>query len=371
MHSKSNISHLHIICDHYPLSPRVNKLINSIQKQYLDMEITVLTWNRTNKNVTESFIFAYSDQTGYGKTLSKLYGMIGFVKFIRSKLQHSESAVHVVDFSMLTLLLFMQKPKITIYEIYDIKFLKRKIFDCLREIIEKFIINRKIDAIIVASPYFKAYYRHKLKFKREIKVINNKPEKKYFKTFTSNYVENTKKMWNISFIGTVRHEKILKNLMLAVQNISNTNLTIYGDGPALIELQKYTKRNIELKSVNFSGRYNVNELSEIYEKTDIVWAAYPSENLNVKRAISNKFFEAMIARRPIIVSEKTKISNLVKKYNIGTSVDPYDVADIQKKLSIIIDNYQNYCYGGDTSTLFWEAEEHRIIEIVGNSSAGN
>ena len=122
----------------------------------------MLTWNRTNKVVSEPFIYAYSTNTGYGKKLRK-YGMIGFLNFIRKNLQDTKTIIHVIDFSMLMLLLFIKKPRAIIYEVYDIKFLKRQVLNNIREN-RMFIINRKVDAIILASPYFKVYYKQKLRF---------------------------------------------------------------------------------------------------------------------------------------------------------------------------------------------------------------
>ena len=74
-------------------------------------------------------------------------------------------------------------------------------------------------------------------------------------------------------------------------------------------------------------------INEIYDYVDYVWAAYPNNNLNVKYAISNKYFESLNFQKKIIVSSKTELSNLVISKNQGFSINPFKKKEIEKLFS--------------------------------------
>ena len=75
-HLQPIITKLYIICDHYPLSPRVNKLIETIEKEFSNIE--ALTWNRTNKVVSEPFIYAYQPIQDMARNYASCMVRLGF-----------------------------------------------------------------------------------------------------------------------------------------------------------------------------------------------------------------------------------------------------------------------------------------------------
>ena len=47
-----------IVCDHYPISPRINKIRNSILNINSKYKVKVLVWNRALKSVKEDFVIS-------------------------------------------------------------------------------------------------------------------------------------------------------------------------------------------------------------------------------------------------------------------------------------------------------------------------
>src|SRR5699024_8556133 len=132
-----------------------------------------------------------------------------------------------------------------IYEIYDIKGMNNLFLNKIREQIEKKIILKNVNGMVVATPFFKKYYEN-LNIKHiNIVVINNKPNKN---SINKNIIDKYKKLQynkvlTIGYIGTVRSINILINLIDSVKEIEKMRLVIAGDGPSKKEIQKYIKSN--------------------------------------------------------------------------------------------------------------------------------
>lgn len=359
-----------ILCDHYPISPRVKKVRASLIKIYPNSNIKVFAWNRSNKDVTEWYVSTFNQDIGYGNKLYKLLNMIKFIKSSKNFIdEFKPDYIHAIDMEMLITSKITSKASKIIYEVYDIKFFHNKILNWMREKIEFHIIKKDIHAMVLASPYFGIYY--KSNDVKEIKtiVMNNKPSKDLSIKTKNNYMDNYSALLSdkivIGFIGTIRYKNILVNLIDACTRFDNLVILLAGDGPSSDYIKNYIKRNSLQRKIIMTGRYNVEDLESIYGVCDYVWAAYPSENLNVKYAISNKFFESIIYRKKVIVSKNTMLGDYVNKTNMGFTVNPYDVEQISAFLRTL-----NKYYEIDNNFIlengeYWEDEEDRLLGVFG------
>ena len=71
----------------------------------------------------------------------------------------------------------------------------------------------------------------------------------------------------------------------------------------------------------FKGEFNNKDKPEIYKDIDIINALYGNESLEVQTALPNKLYDAIVFKKPMIVSKGTYLSELVEKYKIGIAVD--------------------------------------------------
>ncbi|SFD37331.1 Glycosyltransferase involved in cell wall bisynthesis [Enterococcus casseliflavus] len=357
-----------IIVDHYPLSPRVLKIRNSMLKNKNVENVKVFAWNRNNTRVTENFVVTYNQEIGYGNFYKSLINIRKFLREVENYIKiYKPDKLHLIDYSVLPLSKLSKKKIDVIYEVYDIKFYKNFIYNLFREISErKFLTN--VGNIVIASPFFEQYYREKLKFNRNIVCLNNKPSKNFLNK-ADNQVEsliNSPKIFIekivISFIGTIRYKEILFNLIDVIKEKENFILLLAGDGPDSELLHEYVETNSLKSKVIFTGRFNTCHLSEIYRNTDFVWAAYPNDDMNVKYAISNKFFESMVFSKPIIVSEDTFLADMVKERELGFCINPYDKQSISSVLNKI-DKKNFHFEFQKIDKLFWEDEENKLSTI--------
>ncbi|MGN7479753.1 glycosyltransferase [Solibacillus silvestris] len=360
-----------IVCDHFPVSPRVLKMKDSILKQAPHAEVKIFSWNRGNAENNNKNITTVNREISYGNRLNKALYLIEFYwEFSKFAKMYKPHFIHAIDLEMFLVSTFIKFKGKLIYEVYDIKFFRNKYFNFFREKIEFLFLAIKKPAIILASPFFEEYYKKSSFFSHLNKiVINNKPSKKNINFMDKHFLnedlfKNLSGSKVIGFIGTVRYIDLLINLIEAIKDNKQIKVLIAGEGPDLYALKKYVENNGLDGRVLFTGRYDINEIEDIYYLCDYIWAAYPSKDINVKYAISNKFFESMAFKKKVIVSENTKLGDYVFQNDLGIVVNPYDVTDIIHKIesnnNLNIDINVKKIYG---DALYWEDEEHFLKTV--------
>ncbi|QUH19067.1 glycosyltransferase [Alkaliphilus sp. B6464] len=357
-----------ILCDHYPLSPRVKKVRNSMINQHENCEIKVFAWNRESKPVMEDYVEVFNQNIEYGNKKDKAINLARFTLKAKEYFnKFNPDYIHAIDFEMLISSVIISRKAKIIYEVYDIKFLRNKVLNWIREKLELNIIKKYVSAMVLASPYFEIYYNSKGINKITKITINNKPSKR-LETFKSNeymlpYESTLKNKTVIGFVGTIRYKNILLNLINAANNIENIIILLAGSGPNFNDIKEYIETNNLQHKVIMTGRYQELDLPSIYNVCDYIWAAYPNKDINVKYAISNKFFESIIFKKRVIVSEKTMIGQSVIDLNIGYTVDPHDVVEIISLLTLFDKGYRFDSSVMFDNSLFWEDEEVKLLNI--------
>lgn len=347
-----------ILVNHYPISPRVTKICHSIEELICNVEIKIIAWDRENKNKIENGIVTYSSNVGYGKRLKKLMDLFSFSKFVKNKVGNEEyDYIHCIDWDMLLVGSFIKKKSKIIYEVYDLPDNGNIFIGKIQKSIET-IFLKKVYKIILSSEFFSHLYP-----KNESIVINNKPNK--LLSEKSINIPKEKKKFTVGFIGNVRYIDILKNLVDAIKG-EDIDLFFAGRGTDLTSLRDYC---VDINNVSFTGEYNYKNIRELYESCDLVWAAYPYEDNNVKYATSNKYYESMILNVPSVYSMNTFLGEKVKKNKTGFVVNPYDVKSINILLTElkdnvdILENCKKTIEDNYSDDLFWETEEKKILGI--------
>jgi len=200
--------------------------------------------------------------------------------------------------------------------------------------VEKILINvvkEVADYYVITSPGFYHGYYEKYGFdKNKFFVFENVPQKNIFKTFEINpeKIMNKEKLV-IGYIGAVAYYSSLKTLFEACNNIENVEIVIAGKGPDSEKVENEAKK---YKNVKVLGRYNYEQdISRLYSMVDVVYSLYNVDNYNVKLALPNKLYEAIVCGKPIIVAKDTYLEEYVKELGVGFSA-PYKDVDALKAL---------------------------------------
>lgn len=126
----------------------------------------------------------------------------------------------------------------------------------------------------------------------------------------------------IGFIGYVRFFERNKKLLDAFKNDDRFELHYYGKGAEVLE--QYAKEN-GIENTRFHGGFPVSETAHYLEQIDVINNLYGNETLNLRKAISIKFYHALYARIPILVCPDTYVGSLAKELGIGFEVDDADI----------------------------------------------
>ena len=91
-------------------------------------------------------------------------------------------------------------------------------------------------------------------------------------------------------------------------------------------LQQYQKSK-GISNIEFYGAYRPEEKEKIIEETDIIFNVYGND-LHVKYAVSNKYYDALVYQKPIIVSKGTTMEKITQGFSYCVTQDKFDCEDL-------------------------------------------
>lgn len=353
-----------LVDSQFPINTRNMRLLNTLKKKY---NVSYIAWNRDESSVIQdkrNFIFEYNCE--YGNKFKKFISIKSYKKFIEKVIEKEKPDIVIASHWDMLFIMAVLRKKFSFKLIYDNldmptgnKFLLKFI-----KLLEKKAIQ-KTQGIILASRFFSEKYNHENTI-----IFENYIDNSIFGYENKIARVNSEKnaSYKIAFIGVVRHYKILKNLIDAFANNYKYEIFIIGDGMERKSLSKYVEDK-DIKNVYFSGRYKYEEIPQIYNKYDLIWAAYPNKDYNSKYAISNKFFEIINYEKRCVFSEKTSLGDFVVKNNIGYKVNPYCKKDIKDTINRIKKEYNKnleFQKFKSENYIEWEKNEQRLIEFFEN-----
>lgn len=320
--------HFLLVDDCYPINTRNRKILDSLAMHYGEQaKISVITWDRNN-DYTEPIngYHVYKKVSAYGNKTRKLLNLWSYRDFCHSIIKELVPDVIIAShWNNLLMVPHLRKNQMFIYENLDVpteSFLIRKITTLLEH-----WEMRRVHLTIHASRFFTKLYSPK---KKQL-VLENKPT---FKApIPQGYTLHTP--IRIAFIGLIRYREILRLLIDAVKDDKRFELYFHGEGHARTYLEDYANH---ASNVFFTGKYAYEDVAKFYEQTDVVWAAYPNKDFNVKYAISNKFHESLTFGKPTVYADNTYLGDFVEKEHIGMKVAPYSIDAIKA----LLDSIANY-----------------------------
>ena len=324
--------HILLIDDCYPINTRNRKILTSLAEHYGEQaELSVITWDRNNgyQQALPGY-HVYSKVSAYGNKTRKLLNLWGYRKFCHDTIRRLNPDVVIASHwnNLLMVPRLDRSRQMLIYENLDVP-TEAYVFRKASSILEHWKM-RQADLTVHASRFFTELYSPK---HRQI-VLENKP---------TAHVEPSSKPYTlhdpicIAFIGLLRYREILSLLIDAVRGDSRFELFFHGDGHARQYLEDYAGN---AQNIHFTGRYDFEDVGRLYQQTDVVWAAYPNKDFNVKYAISNKFHESLAYGIPTVYANNTRLGDFVFHKGIGITVDPYSADSIKALLEHIASNTQ-------------------------------
>lgn len=307
-------------------APYIHKYIDVLNDS--DKKFEVIYWDRINKpdapDAWNTHVFNYESDLSKNK-FSKLADFLRFRKFVKNILKRRKYKKLIIlttltGVSLVDELLKDYNGKY-ILDIRDYTFEKVPIY--------KSIVSRLVKGsafTVISSEGFKNFLPKSNKYV----IAHNfsyydldafSTEKKASKSVTHPL--------NLGFVGSIRHYN-LDTEMIGIFNDDNKfHLTYHGDGPTYKKLKNYCYENNY--NVKFTGRFDIRQKYDLIEDIDIINAYYSEEKFANLYAISNKYYDALIYRKPILVNSNVFIGQKVKNNKLGFAIDIKE-EDIKSKL---------------------------------------
>lgn len=352
----------------WPINSRTERFKNSFKKYF---KVIVVAWNRGSVDFKDKLEGTYILDTniGYGNQLKKLLKLPLFFIHIYSVCTKEKPDVffasHWDSLICAVMLKFIWNWKVKIiYDCLDLPTLSNNVIRKIIIYIEK-ICLKFVNLTIFASRHFKPLYSKKIKSY----VFENYPSTELLNSTSTEpdwikrYDDKTPKgSKNVAWIGVIRYIDIIENILLAIQG-TDIFFFVFGDGPDLDKLVKAVSFYKLEDQVFFFGRYKPSDLKYIYEKSDLVWAAYPTNDFNAVYAISNKYFECSFFEKRIVLSKKTKMAEDLQDNCSVIIVDEYSPSDIKEKLQfhtkVSFNKYIKY-----ENDMTWEDQEDKLVDSI-------
>lgn len=321
----------------YPINSRNQRIVESLSGLVGKSNIKIITWDRKGDGSLEILenYSVFSRNAPLGDKKAKLKLLFQFKKYIKNIINSYNPNIIIASHwdSLLIAASLKKNKQILIYENLDMPcggFLIRKIIS----IIERYSL-RKADAISYASRFYMPFYSF---FKGKHILLENKlPQSALSENSDSDMMEGHLK---VMFNGSIRYPETMLNLFEAIGNNNNIELLIFGY-PAGKDGEDILKKAENYKNIHYKGSYRYSEVPLLYSNVDVVWAVYPSNDFNVKYAISNKFHESLAFNVPGIFACDTKLGELVSLKKIGFVVYPYSIDLIKELFENLINNKKN------------------------------
>lgn len=356
-----------IIDTTWPINSRTQRFKNSLSHIF---KTVVVAWarNRISKDLPENYHVLKSN-IGYGKQIKKLFYLPIFIYYAyRISNKEKPDAIFASHWDSMICAAFIKifsKGNIKIiYDCLDLPTTSNSILKLILDKIEKMFLCT-VDLTIFASRYFQSLYPPKLNsyvFENYPSVYLFKKECNECSILKKHGDIDFKNIRSISWIGVVRYFDILENILLAIKN-TEIYFLVFGDGPDLEKLKKTVDEHCLNEKVLFFGRYEHSELPAIYNISQCVWAAYPTNDFNAVYAISNKYFECSFFERDIVLSQKTKMADSLYNHKNVLLINEYCISDIKSSLMEFIQKDKG-SYSKYEPDIFWEDKEQEMIKII-------
>lgn len=175
-----------------------------------------------------------------------------------------------------------------------------------------------------------------------------------------NSTRNKNEPIRIGFIGYVRYYDRNKKMLDTFNNDPRFELHYYGKNADVLKM--YAEEN-GISNTVFHDSFPVTDTGKYMENIDIINNLYGNDTLNVRKAVSIKFFHALYAKIPILVNTQTYIGDLAVKTGGGFYFD--DINEERKnELYNWYHNYFDYTKYSQQAELFLDKaqEENNIFE---------
>ena len=350
------------------------RVLNQIETaRKADFDVVVISTSKP-ENINHKYSFKYSEIMLPGFISQGVIAYPYFNLFLFFKILFKKyDVIHFRGIIPIPAILFRQwfnRSKL-IYDAHEyfrghLIFEDRPIRKAIWMWFENRIISQVEKIITVCEPLAELLKKDYPKAK-SVSVIHSVPNisLETLDTTNQNKIENL-----LVFHGYFLHGRALENIIKAMSYIKNPaiKLIMIGEGFLEDKLKRLADESGLNNKIKFKPFIKNEELIGFISKAALGLVVIEPDCTNRKYALPNKFFECIHAGLPVLASNIPTLQQYVDKYQVGQTVDPYDIQGIAQKIeSMLFDKdqlakWQNNCRQAALE-LNWE-EETKKLELI-------
>lgn len=335
--------------------------------------VKILAWDRrethaTTEDILDAFghkipIIRFGHKANFGDGIKSLKAYLGFQWdifhwLIKNRKQYD--LIHACDFdtALTSSLANIFLRKLFIFDIFDYigggrKSLSQKIL-CK---IQNNIINRS-DATIICTDDRKRQIEPS-KPKRLV-VIHNTPPKIQN---VDNYISPHNPI-KICYVGILQNLRLLEEIPQFFIKHPEIEFNIGGFGKFE---SLYKELSSKYPNIKYYGRLDYSATLKLESECDIILAIYDPKVENHKFAAPNKFYEALMIGKPLIMAKETGMSGIVDQFSIGETIE-YSIDGFEQGILKLIERKDEWKEIHDKMNSIymeysWDEMKSRLINL--------
>lgn len=309
----------------------------------------VLFWNKrsaesTNNPKAWEEINIPADQTN---PLKRLPETIKFIQKAQKRaIELNPRLLYVGNLDMLYVAISVKRKFPNTKIIYEVADLHRLIADDqrgIKKIVRRFLIEtekrfcKRIDKLVLTSPKFYDIYYSNFIDKSRVIYMPNLPTVSAFGKYYP--VARRSASFTVGFFGWVRYLNQLNMLLDASERLGFNVLIAGSDNSG----NEFRERCNSMSNVDYYGPFDYKkDIAALYQRVDCIYSVYDADLNNVRVALPNKLYEAILAQKPILVAQGTYLSELVKQYGIGLAVKHDDIDSLVSAIKLLSSSVETY-----------------------------
>jgi len=305
------------------------KILDELKTDY-----SIISWNREGDDNPEGFQYDVPCAKGHGSAGWKAYW--GYIKFIKRTVKE-QGFDKIIVFGpqmtcMLSTYLLLHFRGRYMIDYRDLSIEQKPGFKQLFTLMLKFS-----QANVISSPGFKRclpkrdYY---LSHNFDVNAVKAAITESVSGSF------NSERGIEVLTIGAIRDYSSNIEVVKALGNKDDFKVRFVGKGGAANMIADYCKKE-GIVNVSFTGFYQKHEESGYVKNATFMNIFYPRV-ITHDTALSNRFYNSLIYRKPMIVTKNTTQGDYAEKYNVGVAVETTDGLP-EKLKKFLLQDYAAYC----------------------------
>lgn len=298
------------------------------------VDYSIISWNRDGRDPSEGF--QYKGNSFEGTRSASLSEYLHYIRFIRRTVNRERFDRLIVFGPQISCLLFNMLFHWKGKYIIDYRDLSIEQKPGLKQLFS--LIVKWSFANVISSPGFsrclpKAEYLISHNFNVEVVKQALEEEKDNSNFNASNGID-------VLTIGGIRDYSSNIEIVKSLANKNGFNCRFVGKGVAENQIRDYCNKN-GIKNVHFWGFYRKEEESGFIMSATFMNIFYP-RIITHDTAMSNRFYNSLIYKRPMIVTQDTTQGDYAVKYGLGVAIK--DGIGLSEKLQAFLESdYSEYC----------------------------